>query len=36
MEDDSIYSERTREDLVEEDGLTPEEAAFMRGYEEAG
>lgn len=36
MEDDSIYSKEAREDLVEEDELTPEEEAFMRGYEEAG
>ena len=36
MGDDSIYSKEARENLVEEDELTPEEEAFMRGYEEAG
>lgn len=36
MEDESIYSKESRENMVEEDELTPEEAAFMQGYEEAG
>ena len=35
LENDSIYSEGKREDLVDEDGLSPEEAAFMQGYEDA-
>ena len=35
IQDDSIYSEDKREDLIEEDGLSPEEAAFMQGYEDA-
>lgn len=34
-EDDSIYSEKTREDLIEDGEISPEEAAFMQGYEEA-
>lgn len=36
MKDDSIYSEESREDMVDEDELSPEEAAFMQGYEDAG
>lgn len=36
MKDDNIYSKKTRENMVEEDELTPEEDAFMRGYDEAG
>ena len=31
----SFYSEEMREELIESDGLTPEEAAFMQGYDEA-
>lgn len=34
--DDSIYSEDAREELLEDGELSPEEEAFMRGYEEAG
>ena len=30
-----VYSEISREDLLENDELNPREAAFMRGYEEA-
>ncbi len=33
--DDSIYSEATRDQLLEDDELTPMEEAFMRGYDEA-
>ena len=33
--DESIYSEENREDLVENDELTPLEEAFMMGWEEA-
>ena len=33
--DDSIYSESVRDRLLEDDELSPEEAAFMEGYEEA-
>lgn len=35
-EDENIYSEEARELLLEEDELSPEEEAFMRGYDEAG
>lgn len=33
--DDSIYSEDAREQLLEDDELSPGEAGFMRGYDEA-
>lgn len=36
MEDESIYSRKKREDMVDEDELSPEEAGFMQGYEDAG
>jgi len=35
-EEDSIYEEVSRDLLLEDDELSPEEEAFMRGYEEAG
>jgi len=35
IDDESIYSEDVRNILVEDDELTPFEAAFMLGYEEA-
>ena len=35
IEDESIYSEDTRESMVEDDEISPEEEAFMRGYDEA-
>ncbi len=35
-EQEDIYSEEMRELLLDEDELSPEEEAFMRGYEEAG
>lgn len=34
--DESIYVEQTRERLLDDDELSPEEAAFMDGYDEAG
>ncbi len=34
--EESIYSEDIREDLVESGEITPEEAGFMQGYDEAG
>jgi len=34
-EDQSIYSEKSRDSLLEDDELSPEEEAFMRGYQEA-
>ena len=36
LEDETIYSEEYREHLIEDGELSPEEEAFMRGYEEAG
>ena len=30
---EDIYSEKTREELLEQDGLTYEEEGFMKGYE---
>ena len=35
VEDESVYSEDTREELLEDAEISPEEEAFMRGYEEA-
>ena len=35
-DDDTFYSEPSRVLLVEDDELSPSEAAFMRGWEEAG
>ncbi|MFC1728094.1 hypothetical protein ACFLZ7_01350 [Nanoarchaeota archaeon] len=35
LEDFDFYSENLREDMLEEDGLSSSEAAFMQGYEEA-
>ncbi len=34
--DNNLYSHKSRENLVEDDELTPEEAGFMEGYENAG
>lgn len=36
FDEENIYSEDARELLLEEDELSPEEEAFMRGYDEAG
>lgn len=36
LEEESIYSETAVEDLLDQDELSPEEAGFMRGYDEAG
>jgi hypothetical protein len=35
-EEENIYEEVSRDLLLEDDELSPEEEAFMRGYEEAG
>jgi len=35
LEDDSIYSENVREQLLEDDELSPMEAGFMKGYDES-
>ena len=34
-EEHDIYGESSREELVDGDELTPEEAAFMQGYMES-
>ena len=31
---DSVYNEESREDLTENDEISPEEEAFMAGYDE--
>ena len=36
VEDDNIYSENVREQLLENDELTPTEVGFMKGYDESG
>ncbi len=33
--EDSVYDEEGREKLVEEGEMSPKEAGFMKGYEEA-
>ena len=33
--EDSVYDKEGREKLVEEGEMSPEEAGFMKGYEEA-
>ena len=35
LDDDSIYSEEVRDRLLEDDELSPMEAGFMQGYDEA-
>ena len=35
LQEDDLYDEESRELLVDEDSLTPEEAAFMQGYDDA-
>ncbi|NOZ80240.1 MAG: hypothetical protein GXP63_01090 [DPANN group archaeon] len=32
--EENVYKKETREDLVENDELSPEEEAFMKGYDE--
>ena len=34
-EDESVYGEDAREDLVDGDALSSEEEAFMKGYDDA-
>ena len=36
MEEENFYSEDTRSVLLDADEISPEEAAFMKGYDEAG
>lgn len=33
--EESVYDEEGREELVEDGEISPEEAGFMKGYEEA-
>ena len=35
LDDESIYSEQVRDQLVEDDELSSMEAGFMQGYDEA-
>jgi len=35
LDEESVYDEDSREDLVEDDEMSPREQAFMKGYEEA-
>lgn len=35
VDDESIYSERVREQLLEDDEISPMEIGFMQGYDEA-
>ncbi len=34
-EEDNVYNEEGREELVDSEELSPEEAGFMKGYDEA-
>ena len=34
-EKDTIYDDEGREEMIDDDELSPEEEGFMRGYEEA-
>ncbi len=34
--EENVYSENTREDLLEDSQISPEEEGFMAGYDEAG
>ena len=34
-EDDTIYEEEGREELMDDSEITPEEEAFMKGYDDA-
>ena len=33
--EENVYNDEAREDLVDNDELSPEEEAFMKGYDEA-
>ncbi len=35
IEEENVYSEGAREQLVEDDALDSREAAFMQGYDDA-
>ena len=34
-EEDTVYDEESREELVDGEEMSPEEAGFMKGYEDA-
>jgi len=34
-DEEGVYSKESRDSLVEDDEITPEEAGFMQGYSEA-
>ena len=34
-EEDTVYDEESREELVDSGEMSPEEAGFMQGYEQA-
>jgi hypothetical protein len=34
-DDENIYSEEVREDLVDDDEMSSQEEAFMKGYDDA-
>ena len=34
-EEENVYDEKGREELVESEEMSPEEAGFMQGYEDA-
>lgn len=36
MDDNNIYEKESREELVDDAEISPEEAGFMEGYDEAG
>jgi len=33
--EETVYDEDTREDMIDNDEISPEEEAFMKGYDEA-
>ncbi len=33
--DESIYGDESRESMVDDDSISPEEEAFMKGYEDS-
>ena len=34
MEEENVYKKKSREELVDNDEISPEEEGFMEGYEE--
>ncbi|MFC1800721.1 hypothetical protein ACFLYT_01560 [Nanoarchaeota archaeon] len=36
LEEENFYTEDARSSLLDGDEISPEEAAFMKGYDEAG